>query len=117
MTLSVATFPVISTFESVVVPVTESVFPNEPEPAILKSSNPIESSVRLPETTRSPMIEVLPVILVLPSTNKSLSTRTLEGIAMFGKLNAKPELALIVVQFAVLVAPYVFAFSTNSPLT
>ena len=59
---------------NVELPVTDNVFAKVPEPFTLKSSKPIVSSVMLPDTVKSPEIKVLPVIVELPCTVKSVPT-------------------------------------------
>ena len=51
---------------NVELPVTDNVFAKLPEPETFKSSKPIVSNVILPDTTKSPEIKVLPVIVELP---------------------------------------------------
>ena len=60
VTLSVAILPVIVTFDNVVVPVTSNVLATVADPFTFRSSNPIASSMTLPDTVRSPEIVVLP---------------------------------------------------------
>jgi hypothetical protein len=57
------------TLESVVLPVTDNVLAIEAEPLTNKSSNPIASSVMLPDTVKLPEIVASPTTLsVLPAT-------------------------------------------------
>jgi hypothetical protein len=51
---------------NVELPVTDNVFAIVAEPFTLKSSNPIASSVILPDTVKSPEIMALPAIVELP---------------------------------------------------
>ena len=57
---------VTSALLNVELPVTDNVFAIVAEPLTIKSSNPIASSVILPDTVKSPEINVLPVIVELP---------------------------------------------------